>query len=119
MSMLRLISEANKEATSIVEAARGEEARILSAAQTYKSMLIASAQADAQKLENLLKEYNKSPESARILRARHHQRAIEKLLGEAEGVFVIHAPAEGARTQLRLAFTRALKKAKEPGPGQE
>ncbi len=107
----KFISEARKEAESIVRAAEGRKAETLAEAQAYKNRLMAVVQADLDMLDKLAQVYDE-PDKAAILRDWHYQRMVEELLGQAEGSFVLHRPSDDSRTEVRLLVGRPLPKAK-------
>ncbi|MFP4028943.1 MAG: SPFH domain-containing protein [Candidatus Brocadiia bacterium] len=109
----RLLEEAHREANRIVQQAEGLATEIEAEASTFSSRLVASARGDSKALMNLLKVYKESPQKAAILRDWHYQRMIEELLGQAEGSFVLHRPAEGSKRELRLLLGKPMSKADE------
>ncbi|MBS3764081.1 MAG: hypothetical protein KGZ25_12355 [Planctomycetes bacterium] len=112
----RLLEEAHREADRIVQEAQGRAAEIEAQASAFVSRLVASARADAETLTNLSEVYEESPEKAAILRDWHYQRMVEELLGQAEGSFVLHRPAEGSKRELRLLLGKPMSKSEEGEP---
>jgi len=117
----KIISEARERQKRIIADAEGRSAEIIAGANAYKERLARVAAADAETLAKLMAAYDKSPEMACILRERHYERVMEKLLGEAEGSFIVHRPTEGGVREMRflLAPPRAKSKKKQEhtGPG--
>jgi len=101
-----LVSEGQTEAETIVNNAEARRAEILAEANGYATRLVRSARADAAQLQQLLPVYENSAAEANLLLEDFYQRAMVDVMKESPGAFVLHRQPEGARSELRLMFSR-------------
>ena len=109
-----MIRQAEEEQKRIPQQALEVKAKVLGEAEAYGRRLQVLAEADADAVQKLLAAYDSSPAMAAILRDRHYNRMVEKLLGEATDTFVLHSPEEGNRGQIRILLSRQPKMVRIP-----
>ena len=108
--MNQMLAEAEKEKSTILQEAREVKASLLGEARAYKTRVMELAKADAGTLRELLKYYEQSPEMARIMRERHYERSIQKVLGNSQDAFVLHRSGSDAQRELRVLLGRQKKR---------
>ncbi|MCK4283736.1 MAG: hypothetical protein KAX44_05415 [Candidatus Brocadiae bacterium] len=101
-----LKQEGVAEADRIVSQARAEAADIEAAALADRVRLVRAAQADAETMKKLLPIYNVSASVANILRENRYERAIEAVLRDSPGAFILRHPPGGTTQELRLMMGR-------------
>ena len=89
------INSAHAYANRIVSEVKGEAAGVISKAATYKTRVVESAKADAQYLENLLREYPGEPERLNVFLNQLYHEVIGEVVAGAEERFIIGESDEG------------------------
>lgn len=117
--MNQMLTEASEQESTILQEGRRVKARVLGEARAYKTRVVELARADAQTLSELLKSYEKSPEMARIMRERHYERMVQKVLGDSQDAFVLHGTEPGNERELRILLGRQEKRRQQQTEGQQ
>ncbi len=89
------INSARAYASRIVNEVKGEAARVISEAATYKTRVVESAKADAQYLQDLLREYPGEPERLNVFLNQLYQEVIGEVIAGTEERFIIGKGDEG------------------------
>jgi membrane protease subunit HflK len=115
----QLEQEGRTEADRIVSDARARRAELLAEARGYRERLVRSARADAAMLGELLPIYEESKDVKRILLDRFYERAIEEVMSNSPGAFLLHDGGEEMARELRVLLNRQppprLKPEQQPG----
>jgi len=95
-------------AGKILTEAEGEKAAMVSAARTYKTKVVKSAEADAKYIEYLLalSDGPGNPQDLVHFLNQHYQQVILETLANAEEMFIFPAAREGEKKQLRVRVPR-------------
>ncbi len=101
-----LEQEGVTEANWIKSLALAEAADIVAGAQADRVRLVRAAEADAETMKKLLPIYNMSASVANILRENHYERAIEAVLRDSPGAFVLRRPRDGQAQELQIMMGR-------------
>ena len=102
----RSINQAQAYALRSKEEARGESARIVSAARTFQSQIVHNAKADATYFENVYEQYTQSPDViSRILYDDRIARIITQC--KEKYIFTTGADATHKKRQLRVQLNTA------------
>ncbi len=117
--MNQMLAKAEEERSTILQEGREARASLLGEARAYKTRVMELAKADAGTLRELLKYYEQSPEMARIMRERHYERMIQKVLGDSQDAFVLHGSESGSQRELRVLLGRQQKRREEEENGQQ
>jgi membrane protease subunit HflK len=94
----------------IVPTARGQARRQLEESFAYKERVIAVAQGEAQRFEQLLVEYQKSPE---VTRERLYIDALQEVMSNSSKVMI---DVEGGNNMMYLPLDQILQQARRPAP---
>ena len=88
----------------ILTEAEGEKAARISAAKTYKTRVIKSAEADAKYIEHLLalSANPDNPEDLKYFLDQHYQQVVLEALESAEEIFIFSEAKEGEKKELRV-----------------
>lgn len=98
----RLINEAQAYANGIVPEARGKAQRALEEASAYRDQVIARAEGEAERFNQILTEYEKSPQ---VTRERLYIDAIEAVMANSSKVMV---DVEGGNNLLYLPLDKLV-----------
>ena len=104
--MNQMIAQGREQKAQVLQQGREVKAELLGEARAYKTRVVELAKADANTLEELLKYYQQSPALARIMRERHYERTIQRVLGGAREAFVLHGSQPGNQRELRVLIGR-------------
>ncbi|MFO8006620.1 MAG: SPFH domain-containing protein [Candidatus Brocadiia bacterium] len=102
----QLVQEGQTAYSRMLQEAEAERAEILGKAQGERTELVRGARADAQTLQRILPIYNESPAVRAILLDRFYKRAIEEVVSNSPGSFVLHRTKGDSARELRLMFNR-------------
>jgi membrane protease subunit HflK len=87
-----LVTNANAEYDRIIPEARGRAERAVLAAEGYKTQMVNRAKGDAERLVQLIEEYNKAPE---ITRTRLYLELVEELFERFDSVTIVDPKLKG------------------------
>ncbi len=104
-------NEARRYASQIVPEARGAARRQLEDANAYKEAVIARAQGEAQRFEQLLVEYKKSPE---VTRQRLYLDTMQEVMSNSSKVMV---DVEGGNNMMYLPLDQLLQQPRRQNDG--
>ena len=104
----RFINEADSYANSIEPEARGRAQRQLEEARAYKERIIARAEGEAARFENLYNEYRKAPE---VTRERLYIETITEVYNKASKVMV---DVDGGNNMMYLPLDQIIKNMPAP-----
>ncbi len=104
-------NEARRYASQIVPEARGAARRALEDANAYKEAVIARAQGEAQRFEQLLVEYKKSPE---VTRQRLYLDTMQEVMSNSSKVMV---DVEGGNNMMYLPLDQLLQQSRRQNDG--
>ncbi len=102
-------NDARRYASQVVPEARGTALRQIEEANAYKQKVIARAQGDAQRFNQLLVEYQKSP---KVTRERMYLDAMQDIYSKNPKVMV---DVKGGNNMMYLPLEQLLKQARRPG----
>ena len=105
----RLAFEAQSYANDILPKARGEAVRRLEDAEAYKARVIADAEGESSRFEQLLTEYERAPS---VTRSRLYIEAIEDVYSESTKVLL---DAEGSGNLLYLPIDKLIEQGRNSG----
>lgn len=109
----RLKSEAQADANGIVPEARGKAQREIENASAYRDEVIARAEGDAERFNQLLVEYRKAPQ---VTRERLYLDAIESVMKKSSKVMV---DVEGGNNMLYLPLDKIITRSSSDDNGNE
>jgi modulator of FtsH protease HflK len=99
-------NDARRYASQVVPEARGGARRQMEEANAYKDRVIARAQGEAQRFEQLLVEYQKSPE---VTRKRLYLDTMQEVLANSSKVMI---DVEGGNNMMYLPLDQLMQKAR-------
>jgi membrane protease subunit HflK len=111
----KIIKAAQGQAETIVRTAEAEANAIISAAETERVRTVQRVESEAKNFTALLSEYQKSPESAELLRQRLLTETWSRILARAPDKFISLEPVAPDQTELRLLLSREPEKRKMEG----
>lgn len=103
-------NQARRVVSRVVPEARGEARQQIELANAYKEQVIAQAQGEASRFEQLLVEYEKAPE---VTRERLYIDALEQIMGNTSKVMI---DVEGGNNMMYLPLDQILQNARRPAP---
>lgn len=101
----RLKNEAEAYANEVVPKARGASARLLEESEAYKQRAIAKAEGETSRFQQLLAEYEKSPE---VTRERMYLDAMQEVFSDAGGTLLVDV--KGSNNLLYLPIDKLQKR---------
>jgi membrane protease subunit HflK len=101
-------NEARAYANRVIPLARGNARRQIEAANAYRQQVVAQAQGEAERFEQLLVEYQKAPE---VTRERLYIDSLQEILTNASKVLV---DVEGGNNMMYLPLDQLLQNARRP-----
>lgn len=101
----RLKNEAEAYANEVVPKARGAAARLLEESEAYKQRAIARAEGEASRFQQLLAEYEKSPE---VTRERMYLDTMQEVFSDAGGTLLVDV--KGSNNLLYLPIEKLQKR---------
>lgn len=105
----RLKNEAQAYANGVVPEARGRAQRMIEEATGYRARVVSEAEGDARRFEQLLTEYQKSPE---VTRERLYIDAMQDVLSRSSKVMI---DVEGGNNMMYLPLDQLMKRGAESG----
>lgn len=108
----RLINEGRAYANDIIPKARGAAARLGEEAEGYKQRVIATAQGDSSRFQQVLTEYNKAPQ---VTRDRMYTEMMQQVLTSASKVYI---DSKAGSNLLYLPLDRLMQQAGAEVPGR-
>jgi len=117
--MNQMLTEAREQESTILQEGRRVKAQLLGEARAYRTRVVELAKADAETLDQLLEFYEESPEMARIMRERHYERMIQKVMGDSRDAFVLHGSDPGNQRELRILLGRQEKRREQEDEQQQ
>ena len=109
----RLQNEAERYALSIVPEARGQAQARIRGAEAYKEEVVAKAQGEVERFNQLLEEYAKAPE---VTRDRLYLDALQSVLSNSTKIMV---DVEGGNNLLYLPLDKIMEENKKKGDDDE
>jgi membrane protease subunit HflK len=106
------ISQARGRGEAIVRGAEAEANAIIRTAETERVRAVQRVQSDATYFAKLLPEYQKSPESAELIRERLRTETWSRILAHAPDKFISLEPLTPGQTELWLQISREPQKRK-------
>jgi membrane protease subunit HflK len=103
-------NQARRVVSRIVPEARGQARQQIELANAYKEQVIAQAEGEASRFEQLLVEYQKAPA---VTRERLYIDALEQIMGNTSKVMV---DVEGGNNMMYLPLDQILQNARRPAP---
>lgn len=88
----KMINQAEQAYNKVIPEARGKAKKLVSEAQGYAEAVVNRAEGDAQRFEEIYREYAKAPN---ITKKRLYLEAMEELFSKLEGVTIIDAKVKG------------------------
>ena len=109
----RLQNEAERYALSIVPEARGQAQARIRGAEAYKEEVVAKAEGEVERFNQLLMEYSKAPE---VTRDRLYLDALQSVLSNSTKIMV---DVEGGNNLLYLPLDKIMEENKKKGDDDE
>ena len=109
----RLQNEAERYALSIVPEARGQAQARIRGAEAYKEEVVAKAEGEVERFNQLLEEYSKAPE---VTRDRLYLDALQSVLSNSTKIMV---DVEGGNNLLYLPLDKIMEENKKKGDDDE
>ena len=109
----RLINEGRAYANDIIPKARGAAARLGEEAEGYKQRVIATAQGDSSRFQQVLTEYNKAPQ---VTRDRMYTEMMQQVLTNASKVYI---DSKAGNNLLYLPLDRLMQQAGVDVPARQ
>jgi len=94
---------AQADRAKMVTEAEGEKAAIISAAKTYKTRAVKSAEADSKYIMTLLAEYPDNPEMLKLFLDQYLQQTIREVLNEADVKTVLPETKKGEEIRITIS----------------
>lgn len=101
-------NEARRDANRIIPEARGRARRQIEEANAYREQVVARAEGEAHRFEQLLVEYQKAPE---VTRERLYIDAMQEVLSNSSKIMV---DVEGGNNMMYLPLDQLLQQARRP-----
>ncbi|HEX68380.1 MAG TPA: FtsH protease activity modulator HflK [bacterium] len=99
------INEAKGYANRVINTAKGEAAKIIASALTYKNEVVNQAKADAEYILKLTRRYSEGKDLDTYLDY-FYQEKMEEILSRIKGKFILREPVPGRENELRLIIGR-------------